>query len=172
MKNPVVTILMENGRKIKVELYPKVAPNTVRNFIDLSDKGFYNGTIFHRVIPNFMIQGGDPNGDGTGGSGKSIAGEFDINGFDNDLSHTKGVISMARSAILNSASSQFFIVVADSPHLDGSYAAFGKVVDGMDEVERISNENRDSKDKPITNQKIISITVEKFGETYAPPDTI
>ncbi len=172
MKNPIITIKMENAKEIKIQLYPQIAPNTVKNFIHLSEKGLYNGTIFHRVIPNFMIQGGDPTGSGTGGSGKNIAGEFAINGFDNDLKHTRGVISMARSAILNSASSQFFILTADSPHLDGSYAAFGKVIDGMDEVDRIANQKRDSKDRPISPQKVDSITVEKFGETYEKPETV
>ncbi len=156
MKNPIITIKMENGKEIKIQLYPKIAPNTVKNFIHLSEKGLYNGTIFHRVIPNFMIQGGDPTGSGTGGSGKNIAGEFAINGFDNDLKHT----------------TQFFIVTADSPHLDGSYAAFGKVIDGMDEVDRIVNQKRDSKNRPINPQKIDSVTVEKFGETYEKPETI
>ena len=132
MKNPIVTITMENGGVIKAELYPEIAPNTVNNFIDLINKGFYDGLIFHRVIPGFMIQGGDPEGNGMGGPGYSIKGEFSRNGFKNELKHTKGVLSMARTMDPNSAGSQFFIMVADAPHLDGQYASFGKVIEGME----------------------------------------
>lgn len=166
MKNPIVTIRMENSNEIKVELYPQVAPNTVKNFVNLVKSGFYDNTIFHRVIPGFMIQGGDPEGNGTGGSGKNIFGEFKINGFNNDLKHTRGVISMARAYDLNSASSQFFIMVDDAPHLDGNYASFGKVISGLDEVDSIVNQERDLRDKPIKPQKIIKVTVETFGEEY------
>lgn len=166
MKNPIVTIRMENSNEIKVELYPQVAPNTVKNFVNLVKSGFYDNTIFHRVIPGFMIQGGDPEGNGTGGSGKNIFGEFKINGFNNDLKHTRGVISMARAYDLNSASSQFFIMVDDAPHLDGNYASFGKVISGLNEVDSIVNQERDLRDKPIKPQKIIKVTVETFGEEY------
>ena len=166
MNNPIVTIRMENSNEIKVELYPQVAPNTVKNFVNLVKSGFYDNTIFHRVIPGFMIQGGDPEGNGTGGSGKNIFGEFKINGFNNDLKHTRGVISMARAYDLNSASSQFFIMVDDAPHLDGNYASFGKVINGLDEVDSIVNQERDLRDKPIKPQKIIKVTVETFGEEY------
>ena len=166
MNNPIVTIRMENSNEIKVELYPQVAPNTVKNFVNLVKSGFYDNTIFHRVIPGFMIQGGDPEGNGTGGSGKNIFGEFKINGFNNDLKHTRGVISMARAYDLNSASSQFFIMVDDAPHLDGNYASFGKVSNGLDEVDSIVNQERDLRDKPIKPQKIIKVTVETFGEEY------
>ena len=172
MKNPVVTIKMENENEIKVELYPQIAPNTVRNFVNLVKSGFYDNTIFHRVIPGFMIQGGDPEGSGMGGSGKNIFGEFNINGFKNTLKHTRGVISMARAHDLNSASSQFFIMVDDAPHLDGSYASFGKVLSGLDEVDFIVNQERDSRDKPIKPQRMIKVTVETFGEEYPEPDII
>lgn len=172
MKNPIVTIQMQNGSEIKIELYPKIAPNTVRNFVNLADSGFYDGTIFHRVIPGFMIQGGDPEGTGMGGSGKHIFGEFNINGFSNSLKHTRGVVSMARAYDLNSASSQFFIMVDDAPHLDGSYAAFGKVVSGLDEVDNIVNQERDSRDKPIEPQIMNKVMVETFGKEYPAPDTI
>lgn len=163
-KNPIVTIEMENGNKIKVELYPEVAPETVKNFVTLVGKGFYDGIIFHRVIPGFMIQGGDPKGNGTGGCGYSIKGEFTSNGFKNDLKHTKGVISMARTADPNSAGSQFFLMAADSPHLDGQYASFGRVIEGIEEVDRIVNVKRDYRDKPNEDQRMKKVTVELFGE--------
>lgn len=172
MKNPIVTIQMENGNEIKIELYPQIAPNTVRNFVNLVESGFYDGTIFHRVIPGFMIQGGDPEGTGMGGSGKNIFGEFSINGFNNSLRHTRGVISMARASDLNSASSQFFIMVDDAPHLDGSYASFGRVISGLDEVDNIVNQERNLRDKPINPQIMNKVTVETFGEKYPAPDKI
>ncbi|MCT8977469.1 peptidylprolyl isomerase [Clostridium sp. CX1] len=151
---------MENGAIIKAELYPDTAPKTVDNFIALVQKGFYDGLIFHRVIPEFMIQGGDPTGTGTGGPGYTIPGEFKSNGFNNDLKHSKGVLSMARSEDPDSAGSQFFIMVKDSPHLDGDYAAFGKIIEGMDEVDKIVNAKRDEKNKPLTDQKMKKVTVE------------
>lgn len=167
-KNPQVTIKMEDGAVIKLELYPDKAPNTVRNFVTLANKGFYNGLIFHRVIPGFMIQGGDPKGDGTGGPGYSIKGEFSNNDFGkNDIKHVRGVISMARSNSPNSAGSQFFIMVGDVPSLNGEYAAFGKVTSGMDEVDKIVNVKRDENDKPLEEQKIKSIKVETFGADYS-----
>lgn len=166
MKNPVVTIEMEDGDIIKIELYPDVAPNTVNNFISLVKKGFYDGTIFHRVIPGFMIQGGDPEGVGTGGPGYSIKGEFNINGFKNNLKHDRGVLSMARSQKPDSAGSQFFIMVKSAPHLDGSYASFGKVTDGMNEVDKIVSAKRDYNDRPYEDQKIKTATVETFGKEY------
>ena len=169
MSNPIVTIEMDNGSKIKIELYPEVAPNTVNNFVSLVKKGFYNNTIFHRVIPSFMIQGGDPEGSGMGGPGYSIKGEFSRNGFANDLKHDKGVISMARSQSPNSAGSQFFIMVEKSPHLDGQYAAFGKVIEGMDEADRIVSVKRDNSDRPREEQKMKKVTVETFGVEYAEP---
>lgn len=164
--NPIVTIEMENGNKIKIELYPDVAPNTVKNFISLINKGFYDGIIFHRVIPGFMIQGGDPNGNGTGGPGYTIKGEFSRNGFENNLKHDRGVISMARTMMPNSAGSQFFIMVKAAPHLDGQYAAFGKVIEGMDEVDRIVNTERNEMDKPFKDQRMKKVTVETFGVEY------
>lgn len=148
MSNPIVTFEMENGKVFKAELYPEIAPNTVKNFISLVKKGFYNGIIFHRVIRGFMIQGGDPNGIGTGGPGYSIKGEFKANGFNNTLRHTKGVLSMARSMMPNSAGSQFFVMHEDSPHLDGQYAAFGKVISGMDTVDEIASIPTDYNDRP------------------------
>lgn len=166
MKNPIATIEMENGSSMKLELYPEIAPNTVKNFISLAGKGFYNGLIFHRVIPGFMIQGGDPEGTGTGGPGYSIKGEFSSNGFNNNLSHDRGVISMARSGRPNSAGSQFFIMVDRAPHLDGQYAAFGKVVEGIEEADRIVKAKRDYNDKPKEEQKIRTVTVDTFGEEY------
>lgn len=172
MQNPIVTIGMENGGIIKAELYPEIAPNTVRNFIDLINKGFYDGIIFHRVIPSFMIQGGCPDGTGMGGPGYSIKGEFSRNGFKNDLKHSRGVLSMARTMIPDSAGSQFFIMVADSPHLDGQYASFGKVIEGMEVADKIVSSKRDYNDKPYEDQKILKMTVETFGETYAPPEII
>lgn len=168
-KDPVVTIEMADGQKITVELYPKVAPNTVRNFISLINKGFYNGLIFHRVIPGFMIQGGDPSGDGSGGPDYSIKGEFSSNGFTNDLKHTRGVISMARASMPDSAGSQFFIMAADTPSLDGDYAAFGKVLSGMDEVDKIVSAPRDGNDKPLTPQVMKKVTVDTFGVKYGDP---
>ncbi len=169
MSNPIVTITMENGNEIKVELYPEVAPNTVNNFISLVQKGFYNGLIFHRVIPGFMIQGGCPQGSGTGGPGYGIKGEFSGNGFKNDLKHTKGVISMARSAHPDSAGSQFFIMHENSPHLDGQYAAFGKVTEGIEEVDRIASTKKDFRDRPAEDQKMEKVTVELFGKEYDEP---
>ncbi|NLJ89495.1 MAG: peptidylprolyl isomerase [Clostridiales bacterium] len=171
-KNPIVTIEMENGKQIKVELYPEVAPNTVNNFISLVQKKFYDGVIFHRVIEGFMIQGGCPNGNGMGGPGYSIKGEFLQNGFPNSLKHTPGVISMARTAIPDSAGSQFFIMHKDSPHLDGAYAAFGKVTEGMDVVDEIAQVQTDYSDKPLKPQVMKQVTVELFGETYDEPEKI
>lgn len=171
-KNPVVTIVMENDKQIKVELYPEVAPNTVLNFISLVQKGFYDGLTFHRVIPGFMIQGGDPEGTGTGGPGYTIRGEFRSNGFKNNIKHETGVISMARSNNPNSAGSQFFIMVKNAPQLDGEYAAFGKVIEGMETVNEIVNVERDSKDKPIHEQKMKKVTVETFGEKYDKPEVM
>ena len=168
-KNPIVTIEMENGGIIRVELYPEVAPNTVNNFISLIKKGFYNGTIFHRVIKGFMIQGGDPSGNGTGGPDYSIKGEFLANGFENLLAHERGVISMARSQSFDSAGSQFFIMHEDSPHLDGQYASFGKVVEGMEEVDRIANVETNFQDRPREEEVMESFTVELFGEEYPEP---
>lgn len=162
-KNPIVTIEMENGNKIKVELYPEIAPETVKNFVTLVGKGFYDGIIFHRVIPGFMIQGGDPQGNGTGGCGYSIKGEFTSNGFKNNLIHEKGVISMARTSDPNSAGSQFFLMAANSPHLDGQYAGFGRVIEGIEEVDRIVNVKRDYRDKPNEDQRMKKVTVELFG---------
>lgn len=159
-QKPIVTIEMESGNTIKVELYPDVAPETVKNFVSLVSKGFYDGLIFHRVIPGFMIQGGDPKGNGTGGCGYSIKGEFAANGFPNSLKHTRGVISMARTADPNSAGSQFFIMVADAPHLDGQYAAFGQVIKGIEEVDRIVQVPRDFRDKPYEDQRMKKVTVE------------
>jgi peptidyl-prolyl cis-trans isomerase B (cyclophilin B) len=167
--NPIVTIEMENGNTLKIELYPEMAPNTVRNFISLANSGFYNGVIFHRVIPGFMIQGGDPEGTGMGGPGYSIKGEFSGNGFKNDLKHDKGVISMARSSRPDSAGSQFFIMTKKSPHLDGEYAAFGKVVSGLEEVDRIVSVDRSRNDKPFEDQRIKTATVDAFGEEYDDP---
>ena len=172
MANPIVTIEMENGGIIKAELYPEIAPNTVNNFVYLVKKGFYNGVIFHRVIPGFMIQGGDPLGRGTGGPGYSIRGEFAGNGFKNDLKHTAGVLSMARSMAPNSAGSQFFIMHEDAPHLDGQYAAFGKVTEGMDVVDAIARTRRDFNDKPRMEQKMKSVTVDTFGVEYPEPEKV
>jgi len=167
--NPVATIEMSDGGVIKIELYPKAAPNTVSNFIYLANKGFYDGLTFHRVIPGFMIQGGDPKGDGTGGPDYSIAGEFKANGFDNGLKHTRGVISMARAQSYDSAGSQFFIMVADVSSLDGQYAAFGKVTEGMDVVDRIVSAERDSNDKPLKPVVMKKVTVDTKGKTYGEP---
>ena len=170
MTNPVVTITMTNGDVMKAELYPEIAPNTVNNFISLVQKGFYDGLIFHRVIRGFMIQGGCPQGTGMGGPGYSIKGEFSQNGFKNDLKHTEGVLSMARSMMPNSAGSQFFIMHKDAPHLDGAYAAFGKVTEGMDVVNKIAEERTDYSDRPLTTQKIKSMTVDTFGVEYPEPE--
>ncbi len=170
MKNPIVTITMKDGGTIKVELYPEIAPNTVNNFIYLVKKGFYDDLIFHRVIKGFMIQGGDPKGNGTGGPRYSIKGEFTANGFKNDLKHDRGVISMARSANPNSAGSQFFIMHKNSPHLDGQYASFGKVIEGMDVVDEIASQYVDWQDRPQADQVIKKMTVETFGEEYPEPE--
>ncbi|MBQ9064026.1 MAG: peptidylprolyl isomerase [Blautia sp.] len=172
MPNPVVTITMENGDIIKAELYPEIAPNTVNNFISLINKGFYNGLIFHRVINGFMIQGGCPDGTGMGGPGYHIKGEFTQNRFKNDLKHTEGVLSMARAMHPDSAGSQFFIMHKTSPHLDGSYAAFGKVIDGMDVVNRIAETDTDYRDRPLDDQKIAKMTVETFGTDYPEPEKL
>ena len=170
MSNPIVTIEMEDGGIIRAELYPEIAPNTVRNFISLVKKGFYDGVIFHRVIPGFMIQGGDPTGTGMGGPGYSIEGEFTSNGFQNDLKH--GVLSMARAQSPNSAGSQFFIMHQDAPHLDKQYAAFGKVTEGMDVVDAIARTPRSMfNDKPTHEQKMKTVTVETFGVEYPEPET-
>ena len=170
MKNPVVTIKMMNGDTIKAELYPEIAPNTVNNFISLVKKGFYDGLIFHRVISGFMIQGGCPDGTGMGGPGYCIKGEFLQNGFPNSLNHTEGVLSMARAMSPNSAGSQFFIMHKDAPHLDGAYAAFGKVIDGMENVNKIADVRTDYSDRPMKEQKIKAMTVETFGEEYPEPE--
>lgn len=170
MKNPVVTIEMMSGDTIKAELYPEIAPNTVNNFISLVKKGFYNGLIFHRVIQGFMIQGGCPDGNGMGGPGYSIKGEFSQNGFPNSLNHTEGVLSMARAMNPDSAGSQFFIMHKDAPHLDGAYAAFGKVIEGMDVVNKIADVRTDYSDRPMKEQKIKEMTVETFGEEYPEPE--
>ena len=169
-KNPVVTIEMVNGDKILVELYPKTAPNTVNNFISLVKKGFYDGLIFHRVINGFMIQGGCPEGTGTGGPGYSIKGEFSQNGFSNGLKHTKGVLSMARAMNPDSAGSQFFIMHKVAPHLDGAYAAFGKVTEGMEAVDKIAETATDYSDRPLEDQIMKSVTVETFGREYQEPE--
>lgn len=170
MSNPVVTIEMENGKKIVAELYPEKAPNTVNNFIDLVKSGFYNGVIFHRVIQGFMIQGGDPAGVGTGGPGYTIKGEFALNGFkQNDIKHVRGVLSMARAMNPNSAGSQFFIMHANAAHLDGQYAAFGKVTQGMEVVDEIASAATDWNDKPKKAQVMKKVTVETFGVEYAKP---
>lgn len=172
MKNPIVTITMENGKQMKAELYPEVAPNTVNNFITLINQGYYNGVIFHRVIPGFMIQGGDPSGTGTGGPGYSIKGEFIGNGFKNDLKHTKGVLSMARTMVPDSAGSQFFIMVSDSPHLDGQYAAFGKVIEGIEVADEIVSVDRNYSDKPDIDQRMEKVTVDTFGVEYPEPEKV
>ena len=170
MANPVVTIEMENGDIMKAELYPELAPNTVNNFISLINKGFYDGLIFHRVIPGFMIQGGCPNVNGMGGPGYSIKGEFSQNGFANDLAHDEGVLSMARAMHPDSAGSQFFIMHKKAPHLDGAYAAFGKITEGMDVVNKIAAVRTDFSDRPLEEQKMKKVTVETFGETYPEPE--
>lgn len=168
--HPIVTIEMDSGKTIKLELYPEVAPNTVNNFISLVKKGFYDGTGFHRVIPGFMIQGGDPDGNGTGGPEYAIAGEFTSNGFQNDLKHTTGVLSMARAQDPNSAGSQFFIMVADAPSLDGEYASFGKVIEGMETAEEIVNLERDQMDMPLEIPVMKKVTVDTVGKDYPEPE--
>ncbi len=169
-QNPIVTITMENGDVIKAELYPEIAPISVNNFISLINKNFYDGLIFHRVINGFMIQGGCPDGNGMGGPGYSIKGEFSTNGFENNLKHTEGVLSMARSMHPDSAGSHFFIMHKNAPHLDGSYAAFGKVTEGMDVVNRIAETNTDYADRPLKPQVMKTVTVETFGEVYPEPE--
>ena len=172
MANPIVTIEMQDGGIITCELYPDIAPQSVYNFISLANAGFYNGLIFHRVIPGFMIQGGCPDGTGMGGPGYCIKGEFAANGVSNDLRHTRGVLSMARAQAMDSAGSQFFIMHKDAPHLDGQYAAFGCVMDGMDVVDAIARTPRSMfNDKPTHEQKMKTVTVETFGEEYAEPET-
>lgn len=171
-QNPIITFEMENGDIMKAELYPQVAPNTVNNFISLVNKGFYDGLIFHRVINGFMIQGGDPEGTGMGGPGYGIKGEFAQNGFANDLKHTAGVLSMARSMMPNSADSQFFIMHKDAPHLDGAYAAFGKIIEGMDVVNKIAEVATDYSDRPMEDQRMKNVTVETFGVDYDEPETV
>lgn len=171
MANPIITITMENGDIMKAELYPEIAPNTVNNFLSLVQKGYYDGLIFHRVIRGFMIQGGCPDGNGMGGPGYHIKGEFSDNGFNNTLKHTPGVLSMARSMMPDSAGSQFFIMHKTSPHLDGQYAAFGKITEGLEVVNRIACVDTDHYDKPLEEQKIRSITAETFGEDYPEPET-
>lgn len=170
MQNPIVTITMENGKQMKAELYPEIAPNTVNNFISLIQKGYYNGVIFHRVIPGFMIQGGDPTGTGTGGPGYGIKGEFTGNSFKNDLKHTKGILSMARTAAPNSSGSQFFVMVANSPHLDNQYASFGKIIEGIEVVDEIVAVQTNHSDKPKVEQKMKEVTVETFGVEYPEPE--
>ena len=169
-QNPIITFEMENGDIIKAELYPEIAPNTVNNFISLVSRGFYDGLIFHRVINGFMIQGGDPEGTGMGGPGYGIKGEFAQNGVANDLKHTAGVLSMARSMMPDSAGSQFFIMHKDAPHLDGAYAAFGKVTEGMDVVDKIATVRTDYSDRPMEDQKMKTVTVETFGVAYPEPE--
>lgn len=169
MANPIITITMENGDIMKAELYPDIAPNTVNNFISLVKKGYYDGLIFHRVIKGFMIQGGCPDGTGMGGPGYSIKGEFSQNGFKNDLKHTPGVLSMARSMMPNSAGSQFFIMHEAAPHLDGAYAAFGKITEGMDVVDKIASVKTSFGDRPVEDQRIKSITVDTLGVDYPEP---
>lgn len=171
-QNPIVTITMNTGDVMKAELYPETAPNTVNNFISLIKKGFYDGVGFHRIIADFMIQGGDPDGNGMGGPGYSIKGEFTSNGFKNDLKHSKGVLSMARTQIPDSAGSQFFIMHADAPHLDGEYAAFGKLTEGFDVLDKIATTATDWSDRPRTPQVMESVTVETFGTDYDEPETL
>ena len=171
-QNPIVTITMNTGDVMKAELYPETAPNTVNNFISLIKKGFYDGVGFHRIIAGFMIQGGDPDGNGMGGPGYTIKGEFTSNGFKNDLKHSKGVLSMARTQIPDSAGSQFFIMHADAPHLDGEYAAFGKLTEGFDVLDKIATTATDWSDRPRTPQVMESVTVETFGTDYDEPETL
>ncbi len=170
MSNPIITITMQNGSVMKGELYPEIAPNTVNNFISLVKKGYYNGLIFHRVIPCFMIQGGCPDGTGMGGPGYSIKGEFTQNGFKNDLKHTKGVLSMARTMAPNSAGSQFFIMHQTSPHLDGAYAAFGKITEGLDVIDAIAGVRTDFRDRPLEDQVIKSMEIDTLGVDYPEPE--
>ena len=170
MSNPIITITMQNGSVMKGELYPEIAPNTVNNFITLVKKGYYNGLIFHRVIPGFMIQGGCPDGTGMGGPGYSIKGEFTQNGFKNDLKHTKGVLSMARTMAPNSAGSQFFIMHQTSPHLDGAYAAFGKITEGLDVIDAIAGVRTDFRDRPLEDQVIKSMEIDTLGVDYPEPE--
>ena len=170
MSNPIITITMQNGSVMKGELYPEIAPNTVNNFISLVKKGYYNGLIFHRVIPGFMIQGGCPDGTGMGGPGYSIKGEFTQNGFKNDLKHTKGVLSMARTMAPNSAGSQFFIMHQTSPHLDGAYAAFGKITEGLDVIDAIAGVRTDFRDRPLADQVITSMEIDTLGVDYPEPE--
>ncbi len=171
-QNPVVTIRMQSGDEIKIELFPEIAPNTVNNFISLIQSGFYNGLGFHRVIPGFMIQGGDPDGNGTGGPGYGIKGEFSQNGFPNDLKHSAGVLSMARSQMPDSAGSQFFLMHRDSPHLDGSYAAFGKTTEGLDIIDSIAAASTDAYDNPIEPVRMETVTVDTFGVNYDEPEKL
>ena len=170
--NPIVTIEMANGDIMKAELYPDIAPNTVNNFISLVNKGYYDGVIFHRIIPGFMIQGGDPDGTGMGGPGYCIKGEFSHNGFENNLLHTKGVLSMARTMIPDSAGSQFFIMHAAAPHLDGEYAAFGKLIEGEDVLDKIATVGTDWNDRPMKPQVMNKVTVETFGVEYEEPEKL
>jgi len=172
MQNPIITIEMEDGSIMKAELYPDIAPNTVNNFLSLISKKYYDGLIFHRVIKGFMIQGGCPDGNGMGGPGYGIKGEFKSNGFQNDLIHTAGVLSMARSMQPNSAGSQFFIMHKDSPHLDGAYAAFGKIIEGMDVVDNIADIKTDYSDRPMEEKRIKTMTAETFGVDYPQPETV
>ena len=171
-QNPIVTITMRNGDVMKAELYPEIAPNTVNNFISLINHNFYDGLIFHRVIKGFMLQGGDPEGTGMGGPGYGIKGEFSSNGFKNDLKHTEGVLSMARSMFPDSAGSQFFIMHKNAPHLDGDYAAFGKIIEGMDVVNKIAETATDYSDRPLEDQVMETVTVETFGVDYPEPETV
>ena len=171
-QNPIVTITMANGDVMKAELYPEIAPNTVNNFISLINHNFYDGVIFHRVIRGFMLQGGDPDGRGTGGPGYSIKGEFSNNGFKNDLKHTPGVLSMARTMIPDSAGSQFFIMHQAAPHLDGEYAAFGKIIEGMDVVNKIAEMPTDYTDRRLEDQVMVTVTVDTFGVDYPEPEII
>ena len=172
MENPIITIEMENGDIMKAELYPEIAPNTVNNFISLVKKGYYDGLIFHRVISGFMIQGGCPDGTGMGGPGYSIKGEFAQNGFTNQLAHSEGVLSMARAMHPDSAGSQFFIMHKRAPHLDGAYAAFGKIIEGMDVVHKIAETDTDYRDRPLTEQKMKKVTVDTFGVDYPEPERV
>lgn len=172
MSNPIITITMENGDIMKAELYPEIAPISVNNFISLIKKGYYDGLIFHRVIKGFMIQGGCPEGTGTGGPGYSIKGEFSMNGIQNDLKHTEGVLSMARAMDPDSAGSQFFIMHKASPHLDGSYAAFGKITEGMEVVNKIAESRTDFTDRPLTEQRMATVTVDTFGVEYPEPEKL
>lgn len=172
MSNPIVTMKLNTGKEIKIELYPEIAPNTVNNFISLVNKGFYDGLTFHRIISGFMIQGGDPDGTGMGGPDYKIKGEFAFNGFKNDLKHTRGVISMARSTMPNSAGSQFFIMHADAPHLDGQYAAFGKVIEGIDAVDEVAGVKTDFRDRPVVAQVMETVTVDTFGVNYPEPEKL